>query len=266
MVIILSGLKTAPDNWLELYAKGWFRFGNTQTEDFVGMALTLNANNLGYYSMIGCFSAFHLWRKGYCRALNLSIIVLHVAAGILAVSRSFLLLATLCVVLMVLISRKSTRGILGFIVGCILASIAISVVALKYPDVLTGWITRMTDKDMSTGNGRVELLLIYLKAWLDMPRCIVLGTGVTGYWDVIGVETSAHNALEQILITYGFLGALVFLYGLIRPVIQIGNERKVEFVDWMPLISLVFFAQTIQFVNPTMLMMPYAVVLYATKV
>ena len=265
-IIIVSGIKNAPGNWLELFAKGWFRFGDTQADASAGMVLTLNANNLGYYGILGSFFGFQLWRKGYHKIINMVLVLLHAIAGILSLSRSFLLLAALCALLMIIVSSKSMKMVVGLIFATIACGILLNIVVSKYPDLLTGWVTRMTGEDMSTGNGRITHLLAYLQAWLERPRCILLGAGVTGYKDVTGLYASMHNALEQILVCYGFVGATVFLFGLARPVIRIRSEHRIAFIDWIPLISLVLFVQTIQFVNPTMLMMPYAIAVHAAKI
>ena len=63
-VIMLNALSKAPSNWLTLFAKGQFRIGQTHMTEIEGMALSLNANSLAYYSITGIACGILLVEKG----------------------------------------------------------------------------------------------------------------------------------------------------------------------------------------------------------
>ena len=235
-------------------------------KEIEGMALSLNANSLAYYSITGITCGVLLIEKGIKkeRLRNILLTVLTGAAGFLTISRSWLLVAGLCLVLYVATKMGTFKKMLQmFVILAIVLAVAF-VFFDENPHLLAGFITRMTHNDVRGGNGRVEVALMYLERMLENSRVFLVGTGVMEYRTLLGMTTSAHNGIIQVLVCYGFLGASVFLLGLIAPLYRL-KMVGISFVWWLPLIGVALFVQTIQFVNPYFIMLPYAMGVVAVK-
>ena len=266
LIVVISGLLKAPSDWRYLFSKGWFRFGETQVNNSGSMMTSVNANTLAYYSITGiCCGLVLLKReKGINKIIIIIIITYFVISGFLSVSRSWLLVASICVILFILSETRSFRGILSVSVIAIIGVLTIVYFLKNNPELLQGILRRLNDSGMSTAGGRVELFSLYLKAFLKSPRFFIIGTGVTQYKEVTHIFDSVHNGLEQILICYGLTGSIVFIKGMLYPVWKIRNTIK-PLIYWMPFVGVALFTQTIQFVNPDALMFPYIIAVFALK-
>ena len=261
-IIIANGLLHAPSNWLELFAKGWFRFGATEVENATGMKLTLNANTLGYYSISGMSIGLVLFgrSKGIGKVLQLGCMAICLLAGFLSLSRSWMLIAAVTIILYVSTTVRSPKTAVLTVLALGLASVVVASVLSNNPEIMEGFQTRFSDDTMATGGGRTELLLQYLEKFSESVRVAVFGAGCVEYRTVLDMPTSMHNGTEQMLVCYGFLGMTVFLYGMFRTVVRI--RRGVSAIYWLPMIATLLFVQTIQFVFPTYLLMPYIPTVY----
>ena len=105
----------------------------------------------------------------------------------------------------------------------------------------------------------------YMEAFLSNPRYIIFGTGVTQYKAMTGLWGSVHNGTQQILVCCGLLGFVVYMVGLLKPVVDIRRTRKRKMAYWLPWVGCVLYVQTTQFLNPMMLMLPYIIGVYALK-
>lgn len=263
--IIISTLKGAPSDWLARFAKGWFRFGDIQVDALDGMCLKLNANSLAYFAIIGAtvaiVLAFHsegMQKRVLCWACA----SLHLLTGVLTTSRSFFLVAALCA-LIILFTVDKTPRMITLLLAIVIIMGALSVyIFQKYPDLLVGIVGRFEMSNLSTGGGRKEMLSTYSAAFSNNPRCWIMGTGVVGYKEITGVYGSIHNALQQIIICLGFPGATVFLFALTEPVCYSLRRNTKPGINVLPLVAVVLFSQTIQFLNPEQLMLPYAIGVY----
>lgn len=268
-VIMTTGLMTAPENWLELFAKGQFRFGNTQMAELDGMALKLNANSLAYYSITGINCGIYLAEKskGSRRVINILIACVTFIAGFMTSSRSWVLVASICLILYMFSKATSPKKFIAASAAFALIIYAFFVVVSRNPELLEGIYERFSRDDLDTGNGRIDIFIAYMEAFVNTPRFLLMGTGVTQYKAMTGIYNSFHTGLQQILVSLGIVGSVIFMAGLIRPIIiALRNGRKKrKMVDWLPFVGIVLFTQTIQFLNPTMLMLPYIIGIYALK-
>ena len=270
-VIITVGLQTAPKNWMDLFAKGWFRFGETQREETEGMSLILNANSMAYYSITGiaCGILCAEKSKGWRRFIYIIVVVFLLAAGFLTVSRSWLLIAAGCLALYFLSKLRSWKQL----VPVVLVGGALVVIGILWlndnPYLLQAFETRMEDDTVSTGGSRTVIFEQYMEYWVSDLRVFWLGVGVSQgnavvnqSWDVLG---AMHNGLQQILVYCGLVGFVVYMAALGIPVFGALKGKKQKLINWLPLIGWVVFVQVIQFLNPCMLMLPYVICIYALR-
>ena len=118
---------------------------------------------------------------------------------------------------------------------------------------------------MESGGNRTNIFRKYMEVFFVNSRFVFLGAGVTQTNAVTGMGASMHNGLQQILVCCGSLGFLLYMYALGTPVVKTCSKRKIPLVYWLPLLSVIAFTQTIQFLNPMMLMLPYAIGIYSLK-
>ena len=132
IVIILTTFKNAPSNWLYLFSRGWFRFGSKQAENVDGMMLSVNANTLAYYSVVGCALAFNFIpeSKGRTRFIHIGALALFAVSGVFTVSISWMLVMSVCTLLFVFTQTKSGKAVLltgvGIVFVIMIARIALS--------------------------------------------------------------------------------------------------------------------------------------------
>lgn len=261
-IVMISGIMTAPDNWTNLFAKGWFRFGETNTGSGDGMMLKANSNELAYFSIFGIsmgFANLQEKKEKYKLLIILSMIVMGIS-GVLSLSRTFIILILLLFIILVISQIKKPKTLIIIAVLAFVLGKEIVDYLNANPDFMEGFITRFEDSTLSTAGGRTTGLKEQWNAFFEIPRCFFIGTGVTQYWDILQTS-SIHNMISQIIICYGFLGGVYFLASIIKPIYKI----KTRFSRYIPLIAVVLFTQTIQFVNPYSLMLPYAIGTYVLK-
>ena len=263
-VIFVKTIMTAPSNWLDLFVKGWFRFGMIQGDEGGEIALRVNTNTLAYYSSIGIsFSliGIDLYEQKR-KVLAIVSFLFFTLVGFLTLSRSWILVVILCVFLFLMGRAKSVKSAIQ---TAFIGMIVIAVIILGsqlVPALREGVIARLQASDNSTGGGRTYLCREYFRIWVNNIRFFFLGTGVTQYKKVSGISQSMHNMFQQIIVSYGVVGSVVFLYGLFTPLLKRKTKRLIL---WLPMISVLLFVQTIQFINPEALMLPYVVALYTLR-
>lgn len=266
-VILITGLMMAPSNWLEAFAAGQFRFGETQTEELEGMKLALNANSMAYYSITGiCCGILLIERiKGKNKLIYICLLTLAVVAGFLTISRSWVLVAVICLGLYILNQVKHPKRLLLLTGFLVIAFVTIGNLFDEVSELLEGFVSRFSDGNVATGGGRFEIFLEYMEIFTTNLRVFFLGAGVTQFRTTLGCEISMHNGTQQILVCYGVFGFVCFVIALVKPALDVLKSVKKSIISWLPLIGIVAFTQTIQFLNPYMLMLPYIIGIYALK-
>lgn len=265
LILMINTLATAPSNWLDLFAKGWFRFGDVQEKENIDMILRVNANTLAYHSVVGMACGlvlFQIQPQKTLRIFTVAIMIIHFIAGALSTSRSWMIVTAVMVLLMMFYSTKSWKTVLATALCLIVVVWGIAWYLEQNPSILEGFVTRLTDGTMQTGGGRSDVLNEYWNAFSGNSRYWIMGTGVTQYKEVLGETGSVHNAFQQIVVSYGIPGASIFLIGMICPGLKLARK---ELLYWIPFIVLLLFVQTIQFINPYTLMFPYIISVFVLK-
>ena len=265
-LIVVTGIMEAPDNWLKRFAEGQFRFGKTQYDKAGGMQTALNANNLANYSLSATLVGVLLIEKskGRQRIIMILLTFISAAGGFLTISRTWLLLLAVCLFFYIIGKVRHPRRLIFtlFIFGVLFL---VGFWFMGGTELIQGFIARMTEDDVATGNGRTNIFGKYMEIFFQNARFMLFGTGVTQYRAMTGDMTSMHNGTQQILVCCGVLGFVVYMVGLLKPVLKIRKAQKMEMTYWLPLIATVSYVQTTQFLNPAMLMLPYIIGVFALK-
>lgn len=233
--------------------------GYDNSEDILGH-LTMNANTIAYYA-ITLLSILLLGRKKLDISSNIILYVaifIAVAAGLLSFSRTWLILTSTIIFLYILNSRSRLFAAILMVVLTLLIMTTQNSVVESIGGV---YQTRMSDDNFQTGGGRFVIFRDYNRAWIDSPKYVIMGTGVTNYRQVLRQEYSMHNGLQQIWVCHGILGFAVFMLSVIKYMISFRN-RRLNFIYYLPFISCFVFDQSIQFLSPYALMLPFLPTLY----
>lgn len=264
-VIVIKTLMTAPSNWLTLFVNGQYRFGMQQVEETSDITLKVNANNLAYYSIVGiaiCMVGIDRFKKEY-RVFAIILLLFFVLVGTLSLSRSWMLVTAICIILFLVGRAKSFKSVFQTVLIGLIACLAVIYAVRLVPELRDGFVQRWHSSDALDANGRVELFIQYHEIWVSNLKYILIGTGVTQYKQMTGVYHGLHNMLQQLFISYGLIGAPVFLYGMFSPVVK--GLKNTSLILWIPMVAVLLFVQTIQFVYPEALMLPFVIALYILR-
>lgn len=227
------------------------------------MMLSTNANNIGYYSIaaISCLLVLQYYRK-INGLLFLILFAISFYGGVLSVSRTWALLMVMSIITYLILMKKDRfKGL--FLIGalCIGALIFISknqLVLEFFTDRFIGDIN-----NLSTAGGRTMIFQQYNEYLAQNPSALIWGTGAIYYREIAQVEFATHNALQQILVSYGVLGLCLFIFAFIKSVKH--NFNLKEKMSILPLVMMALFVQSIQILNPYFLMCPIIIAFFALK-
>ena len=269
LIIAVESVQKAPQNWFYLFRKGWYRFGDKFRTIEDGMTLSLNANNLAYYCIVGISISLLLFIKEKNKLIKIIYffcMILFLIIGALSLSRSFVLVLLIIIFLIFVSNVKNLKKmLLGIFFIFIFVGAAI-IILQKNTLILEGMITRFTSETMSTGGGRTTLTISTFTEWIGNYFYVLFGTSISSYNEtMVGKAGQIHCGLLQILYVYGIIAAPILLYILINPVYILHKKYRIEIIYFIPWVSVIIFTQTIQFLNPTFLMFPYLLGIYSIK-
>ena len=271
MVLLLAIMTTAIQNasW-EAVMSGKIRIGAYEGKEALGGSVALlseNANSLAYYALVAIVLAFSLIKTENLtgRILLIAAVVFGTVVGLFTVSRTFLIVLLLGI-FFVFTSRYNTkqRIILAIVIGGILW-VGIPYL-MEHTSIFDAFSDRFSDDTVQGAGGRTEIMLKYFEFLWNNPARLLFGTGAINYIGVCKIQHSTHNGLQQILVCYGLIGFFPIIYVLLKPVLVFFRRNKFTFEKIVPLLCVIIFTQTIQFLNPFNLMLPYAIAIMYMKI
>lgn len=222
--------------------------------------LVMNANTIAYFSvtllsllLLGR-SRIHITSKIFYYVS----IVISLLAGILSFSRTWLLLT---VIVIVLYSFNAKHRVLAITLYAMCALVIMTTQNLAIESISGVFQTRMEDETFETGGGRFDIFTDYNNTWIESSRFILIGSGASHYRLALNKEHSMHNGLQQIWICHGLLGFAVFMISILQ-FLKMHSKRKLKHIYYLPIIACFIFDQSIQFLVPYQLMLPFLPTLY----
>lgn len=245
---------------------GIMRLGdNKELGDFeeARMMLTANANTIGYYSIaaISCLLVLQYYKK-INSILFLILFAVSFYGGVLSVSRTW---AILMIISVIVYLRFMKHNIVKSLLLIGVLSIGV-VVFLSQDELILEFFTQRFTEDstnLSTAGGRTIIFQEYNAYLADNPLSLIWGEGAVYYKEASGIAYATHNALQQIIVSYGLVGLCIFICAFIRSTKKYFSKK--ELMAILPLCMMVLFVQTIQILNPYFLMAPIIVAFYALK-
>ena len=268
-IMLINSIGKASGGIVQYLVGGGFRNNFKETGAVEGVAIRMNANTFADFACVSvslCLVLVQLMKQRENKTAGYyTLAVIFSCLGILSLSRTCIITLLLIWAIYIILNMKSPKQVVGSILLAIIAVTAVVVIMDKIPALSDSILNRFQDSNTQTAGGRTEVFALYLDIFLHNPRFMLIGTGVARYQEVAGAWISMHNGTEQILVCMGIPGFVLFLYGMLAPVIRAKRRKKIPLFAWAPLIAGIFFTQSIQFLNPTILMFPYIMGYYAIK-
>lgn len=247
---------------------GSVRFGGTSSDTFSGLVIQLNANTIAYYSIAAIACVLTLLGHGEnnkpLKILYRLSLIECAFIGALTISRSwFLVTAVCCFMYLLSCSSNPIRFLKRSAILLTIAVIAFFLLSTRTA-ILDSFYLRFHSANVETAGGRTTITSQYLRSFWNNTAFFFLGSGVTDYTVVMKQGMSLHMGIMQIICCMGIIVATIFIGNLSAPVVG-AVRNKVKLIYWLPIIVVVAFTQTIQFLNPYMLMLPYAIGVYALR-
>lgn len=182
----------------------------------------INPNYLGGHVSLGLVCSVWLLfysktvknNKVYLVLLGVAILLCLVTLFLNA-SRGSILAATFTTIWFILASKNSNRIKFASIILLIG-----SITYLYYNSYLDLLIYRFEENDIITANGRTTIWDLKLKDFLNSNFLeLIFGRGQL-YCDFASIHIRSHNDFVTALISYGFVGLLLFLYIIFKPLIS----------------------------------------------
>lgn len=191
-----------------LKGTGGYRLGRTYNAD-EGMQTTYNSNQLGVMFSIAVAIVLQcIDQKKMSKILG--VVLIGYALFIIALTRSragilTMAMAVIIYYLVLVVRRKRLFSGLLLLGGI---GILVLIVLHLFPGVAQAALDRFVDQ-VDITNGRTELLVDYLRLWNKDPWCFFFGYGIGSYENIVSAENTPHNAVADILISWGIVGMLL---------------------------------------------------------
>ena len=171
-------------------------------------------------------------------------------AGLMTLSKTFVLCTCLMFVLYCLASRRKA-GVL------IITSLLMGLIVLliQYNGFMNGVyktiVSRFTASSMMSGltTGRSDIYTEFLAALCRNPLICFTGSGMYSYLQILGIEIRPHNCIIEMICAWGIfgLGAVIYMYmkGKDSYKKRIQYQGRVPLAGMIPLITLIVFMQSL---------------------
>lgn len=231
------------------------RLGNTKSVSDAErgvMMLNANPNGLGFFSIVGVCIVFVLYSVKRMRLwVMVTLSSLYLYVGSLGISRSFFICILAMVALFLLFrggsGRKSSWS--RYLVLLVFFAAA-SFLLLNETSILDAYTRRFSDSTFKSMGSRTEIFVAYNKYLLDNPEYLLGGTGAVHYGKVIdSIPYSTHNGLQQIVVSYGLIGLIVFFVMTVFAIKRCYKRRNPVFL--IPFLIALLYVQGGQLLNPS---------------
>lgn len=216
------------------------RIGNTRELNDVsdGMLLSFNPNGLAMVCILASAVSILLFQKKK-RLRYIVITVFSILIGITTQSRSFVLLLAILLFGFLVVSDLTKKSKFAISLGLI----ASWFVENKF---LTSYVSAFTERMQTDDpfNGRLEITAFYFKKMFQQADRLMFGVGLQNYQEKYGYAMSCHNAIQEIMVTWGVSGLIfvVILFVVIYKNARTANASA-RFEQFLPFLLILIFKQ-----------------------
>lgn len=261
------------DNTLQDIFAGIVRIGNTSeylhAESISeGMKMSTNTNYVAYFCVVGVACCYTLYqfseKKIIWAAMLFSIFIM----GSTTVSKTYFGISA---IIFLVILNGTLFGKLSVIKKVFFSAVIIAgVIALLNMGTVDALLNRFSKVDYIFQDSRTIIFTEYMNAIFEKPLALIFGTGVFTHREVLFAGQSTHNALQQVLVSYGVVGFVVFFVTLYKAVAIKFRGISMRWANnsarYCPFLVALLFTQTIQLLQPCDLMLPYIIGVFAIRV
>lgn len=268
-VVLAMYLKN--NSFLDIF-NGLNRIGDTSLYLFIdstqeGMKMSTNPNYVAYYCLVGmgcCVTFYHLEKKYFWLLLLFIIFFM----GSLTLSKTFFFLSALLFVFLVFLTLRGKlsfgKKFFGLIVICFV------IYEFLKTEIFIALLNRFENVEYLFQDSRTTILKGYMEAFLSRLGIFLFGAGAFTQRQILSPSVSVHSGLAQILFAYGVFGFLIFVGYCLYELYIINKYREVITISERisvatPIIAVILFTQTIQFINPVDLMFPYLIGMFVLR-
>lgn len=261
LTLIFSVLEMVNYNLSNAFV-GIQRLGQLE-EDTKQGSLVVNPNSLGIMCIMAVSGLLQLMTTGLQKKLDIYLVIILMIAGMLTVSKTFLALLFIMVVLFGLATRSSRRERIRFFIRImIVAGLVIGLAYWLFPGVYESFADRLGVSDLSSG--RNTLIALYNDFIFSNLRILLFGIGLTDFSSHVTMLTGyfnvPHNGIQEIIIAWGLVGFIIFLAFCACMLIKekkIGGRKSL--INYIPFLLLFAKIQVGQMVTSdyTMLLFTY---------
>lgn len=225
---------------------GGTRMGGDSYVNEGKMTLRTNANILGYMSVssISCLLTLFYYKKIHLLPF-LALVIVSFICGMYSISRTWAILTFVTFALYFNFQKKDRK------IGYVVFALFVGIIAWLFANneaILSVFIDRFTGDNIATGGERTTLFAAYNNFLFENLGNLFWGTSAQLYRQVADITSSTHNSLQQIWLSYGVIGFVIFMLSYWR-LIRMNYVRR-EFLACLPMFVIVLFLQTIQLLNP----------------
>lgn len=269
MALVVAAI-SLKDRSISDYLQGHYRIGRTKDiagASFDTMMISNNANNIAYYviSAIAC-NLLLIKAKIYNRVFLVFSTGVLAFIGMMTISRMYFLVLVLVFGYYFVCNFRLNRNHLGDLVFELLLIIAAVYYVSQNPEIIQSYVDRFGESEGSIDDTRLSILSMYLSFMFENPLRLLLGAGVLQTRYITGFSAAIHNGTTQIFVAYGIVGFITFIAVLIASVRKNTYGKRIMPENYLPLIASVTYVQSIQFLNPFELMMPFAIGVFALSI
>lgn len=222
-------------------------------EDFEDkIMISMNPNGMSFIANTSIAVLFSLYFSQFLKRIWIIVVlfVIFFIAIVLSISRTGVIVLILSVLLFLLGRTGFRRGNTPIVLFVVLVG---GLLLLSNSFLLDNLLGRFADDTVSTAGSRTNIFSLYNNFLINNPIYLTFGTGAVYYKDVTQIFSSTHNSIQQILISYGIIGLIVFLVASLNLYKRFKGRR---FFIWIPVIVVLFNMQMIQFLMPFAYMYP----------
>lgn len=243
--ISLWGQMLAKYSFVAILTMG-IRFGNThavfKTEE---MMISFNQNMLAFLCITTIWISYFLY-KFEGKALHLTTFFVATIQGVMTQSRAFILAFVLTLGLLVFAFSENIKKAIQAIIAWVTVIVAAGIVLFEYLEsYIESFILRFKVSDIT--GGRTTIMGEYFDAFFEDPSNLLFGVGLQDYFEKYGLEAAAHNSLQEILVTWGFVGLffVLVLFFVILKMVKYKNPQ-VKLIQYAPFLIYILLTQSAQ--------------------
>lgn len=233
---------------ISLFVTFKYRLGTLYYDD-VKYLLNINANDLGLYNIFAISIALLLIDKKKIKYIffAFSMLILTIT-GILTISRAFFITYVLLIIGYLIIKKIKITTILAIFFAFLIITL-IGILAI--PNLLNGiyanFVERFSEEEIFGGRG--SILAEYFEKMGESIHNTLIGVGISNYAEKYDMSLKSHNATQEIIIAWGILGLFFIVMTHIEffKAMKQKVQHKIEPIMIMPLVTLLFMIQSLQF-------------------